>query len=108
VLESLELTCIQLRAIPDMYICSLSRLTSLAMRAYGCEVLESLSRLSRLEVLRWSYMAICPSYIGLLPSLRELDLSGSGILMELPESLGSLTRLQVLNLSGCSCLSCTC
>jgi Leucine-rich repeat (LRR) protein len=106
-LERLELTCPELEAFPN--ICHLSCLTMLVIHESAIqEVPDYLSKLTQLEVLHivWSKLCSCPLAIGLLPSLRELNLSGNEELAELPESLGSLMRLQSLNLSRCSSLVC--
>ena len=69
------------------------------------ELPERIKELKELKLLSLrTNMDSVPSWIGDLPELSVLDLSGCANLVSLPETIGSLDKLTTLNLTECSYL----
>ncbi|XP_020086775.1 putative disease resistance protein RGA1 [Ananas comosus] len=103
-LQTLNLSsCRKIRTLPKF----LGRLTNLRILDLGgCLSLTSISNLQNLYALN---LSLCENVISLEPichlkNLHYLDLSNIDSLVALPESIGSLQNLRVLNLSRCCCL----
>ncbi len=60
---------------------------------------NSINRVVGLRMVEVGLTGMMPDEIGLLDELRVLDLSGNGIFGTLPNSFGNLTKLKELNLS---------
>lgn len=89
------------------------RVTQLEFQVAGAAVANGLCRFSALQVLNLSgstTLARMPENIGNLKQLKVLDLSackglGEGVPIGLPRSLGDLSSLQALKLNGCENLA---